>query len=53
LDFELDEAQQVIAASAAEVLGKAKGGGAGGENPDALAWRGLAEAGLLALTLPE
>jgi hypothetical protein len=28
LDFELDGAQQVIAASAAEVLGRAKGGGA-------------------------
>jgi 3-oxo-4-pregnene-20-carboxyl-CoA dehydrogenase alpha subunit len=42
LDFELSEAQQVIAASAADVL---KGAGES-------AWPALASAGLLALTLP-
>jgi 3-oxo-4-pregnene-20-carboxyl-CoA dehydrogenase alpha subunit len=43
LDFELSEAQQVIASSAADVLK-----GADGES----AWPALASAGLLALTLP-
>jgi 3-oxo-4-pregnene-20-carboxyl-CoA dehydrogenase beta subunit len=44
--FELDEAQQVIAASAADVLR-----GSGTEGGDAT-WAALAKAGLLALTLP-
>jgi 3-oxo-4-pregnene-20-carboxyl-CoA dehydrogenase alpha subunit len=63
MDFELDEAQQVIATSAREVLAgpelagselagselaAAEWGGANG----AAAWRALAKAGLLALTLP-
>ncbi len=43
MDFELSEAQRVIAASAADVLK-----GADGES----AWSALASAGLLALTLP-
>ena len=43
MNFELDEAQSVIAASAAEVLREAD---------PAAAWQGLAKAGLLALTLP-
>lgn len=51
MDFELDEAQHVIATSAAEVLAKATG--SGGESAHAAAWSGLAEAGLLGLTLPE
>jgi alkylation response protein AidB-like acyl-CoA dehydrogenase len=42
VDFELSEAQKVIAASAAEVLADS------GES----AWKGLAKAGLLALPLP-
>jgi len=44
LDFELTEAQRVIAASAAHVLKGAQAGDA--------AWQALANAGLLALTLP-
>ncbi len=44
MDFELSEAQQVIAASAADVLK----GASDGES----AWSALADAGLLALTLP-
>lgn len=44
MDFELTEAQQVIAASAAEVLQGAQAGEG--------AWQALAKAGLLALTLP-
>ncbi len=61
MDFELDEAQRVIAASAAEVLGSAAlwypepgsaGSAASGEEPDLTAWQALAKAGLLALTLP-
>jgi 3-oxo-4-pregnene-20-carboxyl-CoA dehydrogenase alpha subunit len=44
VDFELTEAQRVIAASAAEVLHDAGTGDA--------AWPALAKAGLLALTLP-
>jgi alkylation response protein AidB-like acyl-CoA dehydrogenase len=44
LDFELSEAQQVIAASAADVLKGAADSGS--------AWPALASAGLLALTLP-
>ncbi len=44
MDFELSEAQQVIAASAADVLKGAADGGS--------AWSALASAGLLALTLP-
>src|SRR6266851_4180614 len=43
MNFELDEAQSVIAASAAEVLREAD---------PAAAWQALAKAGLLALTLP-
>src|SRR5262245_33999492 len=43
MNFELDEAQRVIAASAAEVLREADA---------AAAWQALAKAGLLALTLP-
>src|SRR5258707_1163924 len=43
MNFELDEAQGVIAASAAEVLREAD---------PAAAWQALAKAGLLALTLP-
>src|SRR5262245_24755874 len=43
MNFELDEAQRVIAASAAEVLREADA---------AVAWQALAKAGLLALTLP-
>jgi 3-oxo-4-pregnene-20-carboxyl-CoA dehydrogenase beta subunit len=43
MNFELDEAQRVIAASAAEVLR---------ETDAAVAWQALAKAGLLALTLP-
>ncbi|HEY3903765.1 MAG TPA: acyl-CoA dehydrogenase family protein [Streptosporangiaceae bacterium] len=43
MDFELSEAQQVIAASAADVLKAADGESA---------WPALARAGLLALTLP-
>ena len=43
MNFELDEAQRVIAASAAEVLREAD---------PAAAWQALAKAGLLALTLP-
>ena len=43
MNFELDEAQRVIAASAAEVLR---------ETDAARAWQALAKAGLLALTLP-
>jgi alkylation response protein AidB-like acyl-CoA dehydrogenase len=44
MNFELDEAQRVIAASAAEVLREAD---------EAAAWQALAKAGLLALTLPD
>jgi alkylation response protein AidB-like acyl-CoA dehydrogenase len=44
VDFELTEAQQVIASSAAHVLKSARAGEA--------AWQALADAGLLALTLP-
>jgi 3-oxo-4-pregnene-20-carboxyl-CoA dehydrogenase beta subunit len=43
MNFELDEAQRVIAASAAEVLREADA---------AATWQALAKAGLLALTLP-
>src|SRR5260370_42533022 len=43
MNFELDEAQSVIAASAAEVLRAAD---------PAAAWQALAKTGLLALTLP-
>src|SRR5258706_11825629 len=43
MNFELDEAQSVIAASAAEVLRAAD---------PAAAWQGLAKAGRLAVTLP-
>src|SRR5260370_36473898 len=43
MDFELDGAQGVIAASAGEVLREAD---------PAAAWQALAKAGLLALTLP-
>src|SRR5215470_5150792 len=43
MNFELDEAQRVIAASAAEVLRETDAAGA---------WQALAKAGLLALTLP-
>ncbi|HVB41595.1 MAG TPA: acyl-CoA dehydrogenase family protein [Streptosporangiaceae bacterium] len=55
MDFDLDEAQQVIAASVADVLGSAA---RGSEPPDGAAdwlatWQALAKAGLLALTLPE
>ena len=62
MDFELDEAQRVIAASAAEVLGSAvlADDALGNARPadDALGdaglpvWQALAKAGLLALTLP-
>jgi alkylation response protein AidB-like acyl-CoA dehydrogenase len=45
MNFELDEAQQVIAASAADVL-------PGCAADPAAAWTALANAGLLALTLP-
>ena len=45
MDFDLDEAQRVIAESAADVLRRA-------DSEPAAAWRGLASAGLLALTLP-
>lgn len=44
MDFELDVAQQVIATSAADVLRSARGSDA--------AWKAMAKAGLLALTLP-
>src|ERR1700761_2601711 len=44
MDFELSEAQAVIAASAAGILADAA--------DDEGAWQGLAKAGLLALTLP-
>ncbi len=44
MDFELSEAQTVIAASAADVLADAAN--------DEAAWQGLAKAGLLSLTLP-
>jgi alkylation response protein AidB-like acyl-CoA dehydrogenase len=44
VDFELGVAQQVIATSAADVLGSAHTGDA--------AWKAMAKAGLLALTLP-
>jgi alkylation response protein AidB-like acyl-CoA dehydrogenase len=44
MNFELDEAQLAIAASAAEVLR---------ESGAAQAWQALAKAGLLALTLPD
>jgi 3-oxo-4-pregnene-20-carboxyl-CoA dehydrogenase beta subunit len=43
MNFELDEAQRVIAASAAEILRETDAAGA---------WQALAKAGLLALTLP-
>src|SRR5258705_12414413 len=43
MNFEVDEAQSVIAASAAEVLRAAD---------PAAAWQALAKTGLLALTLP-
>ena len=43
MDFEFSESQQVVATSAAEVLGSAEPEGA---------WKALAKAGLLALTLP-
>src|SRR5258708_8822609 len=46
MDFELDEAQRVIAAAAAEVLAGAS------EDADLEAWQALAKAGLLGLTLP-
>ena len=46
MNFELDEVQRVIAASAAEVLRGAEPG------DEAAAWQALAKAGLLALTLP-
>lgn len=52
MDFELSEAQTVVAASAADVLGDAAS-----DSSDAWAgesaWKALAKAGLLALTLPE
>src|SRR5689334_22016842 len=43
MNFELDEAQRAIAALVAEVLGR---------TDPATAWKALAKAGLLALTLP-
>ncbi len=46
MDFELNEAQHVIAASAADVLRTA------GPGSSEAAWEALAKAGLLALTLP-
>ena len=55
MNFDLDEAQRVIAASAAEVLGAAEQPGPGAGPADggwAGAWQALAKAGLLALTLP-
>ena len=57
MDFELDEALRVIAASAAEVLGAVRAdtgprAAAGSEDAGRTAWQGLAKAGLLALTLP-
>ncbi len=55
MDFELDEEQRAIAATASEALGRATagGGGGGGAIPGAgAAWSELAKAGLLALTLP-
>ena len=56
MDFKLDEAQRVIAASAAEVLGPQRtraGRGPGRAGTGRLpAWQELAKAGLLALTLP-
>ncbi len=57
MNFDLDEAQRVIAESAAEVLGAAEFPAAGGAGPAesgtwTAAWQALAQAGLLALTLP-
>ena len=56
MNFDLDEAQRVIAASAAEVLSAAEPPGAAGAGPAGggwvAAWQALAKAGLLALTLP-
>ncbi len=48
MNFEFDEAQQVIAASAADVLR----GTAAGHDAGEARWQALAKAGLLALTLP-
>ncbi len=48
MNFEFDEAQQVIASSAADVLRGAEAGQGAGE----ALWQALAKAGLLALTLP-
>ncbi|HET9896656.1 MAG TPA: acyl-CoA dehydrogenase family protein [Streptosporangiaceae bacterium] len=58
MDFELTQAQQVIATSAAEVLLAAEAGPSDAGPSDAgpsgagAAWQALAKAGLLALTLP-
>jgi alkylation response protein AidB-like acyl-CoA dehydrogenase len=60
MDFELSEAQQVIARSAAEVLSGASSAGnvpgcsppAGKPTYDVAVWQSLAKAGLLALALP-
>src|SRR5579871_2128576 len=46
MNFDLDEAQQAIAESAAQVLGPAGG------DDWTLTWQALAKAGLLAITLP-
>ncbi len=51
MNFELDEAQRVIAASAAEVLA-GHAGAAISDDGNLTGWQALAKAGLLALTLP-
>ncbi len=50
MDFELDESQTVIAASAARVLGRQTPAARSADGEQA--WQALAKAGLLALTLP-
>ena len=59
MDFTLDETQQAVADLAAGVLrtepddGRVKGALAGESGYDEAAWKGMAQAGLLALALPE
>lgn len=54
MDFELDETQRVIAGAAADLLGRPAQSAGTGADPgyDVAAWLRLANAGLLALTLP-
>jgi alkylation response protein AidB-like acyl-CoA dehydrogenase len=52
VDFAFDESQRAVAELAAEVLRRAGGRGAG-QHYDEAAWKGLAQAGLLGLALPE